>query len=68
MNEQIRNFKESIIETINNSQLPAEVVRLVISEINAIVSAESDRIILQEKINAMQKAEEEKAEEEKENE
>lgn len=60
MNEQIRNFKESIIETINNSQLPAEVVRLVISEINAIVSAESDRIILQEKMNAMQKAEEEK--------
>lgn len=58
MNEQIRNFKESIIETINNSQLPAEVVRLVISEINAIVSAESDRIILQEKMNAMQKAEE----------
>lgn len=60
MNEQIRNFKESIIETINNSQLPAEVVRLVISEINTIVSAESDRIILQEKMNAMQKAEEEK--------
>ena len=60
MNEQIRNFKESIIETINNSQLPAEVVRLVISEINVIVSAESDKIILQEKINAMQKAEEEK--------
>ena len=60
MNEQIRNFKESIIETINNSQLPAEVVRLVISEINVIVSAESDKIILQEKMNAMQKAEEEK--------
>lgn len=60
MNEQIRNFKESIIETINNSQLPAEVVRLVISEINVMVSAESDKIILQEKMNAMQKAEEEK--------
>lgn len=60
MNEQIRKFKESIIETINNSQLPAEVVRLVISEINVMVSAESDRIILQEKMNAMKKAEEEK--------
>lgn len=60
MNEQIRNFKESIIEIINNSQLPAEVVRLVISEINVMVSAESDRIILQEKMNIMQKAEEEK--------
>lgn len=60
MNEQIRKFKESVIETINNSQLPAEVVRLVISEINVMVSAESDRIILQEKMNAMQKAEEEK--------
>lgn len=49
-NEQIRNFRDTIIETINNSQLPAEIVRLVISEVANIVSAESDRIIMQEKI------------------
>lgn len=49
-NEQIRNFRDTIIETINNSQLPAEVVRLVINEVANIVSAESDRIIMQEKI------------------
>lgn len=49
-NEQIRNFRDTIIETINNSQLPAEVVRLVINEVATMVSAESDRIIMQEKI------------------
>ena len=60
-NEQIRNFRDTIIETINNSQLPAEIVRLVISEVANIVSAESDRIIMQEKIaeaNKEQKEEE----------
>ena len=53
MNEKIRNFRDNIISEINQSKLPVEVVRLVISEILTMVSAESDKVILQEKLNAI---------------
>jgi hypothetical protein len=49
MDKQIRDFRDKIVKEINSSGLPLEVVRLVFLEISGSISAECDRIILEER-------------------
>ena len=49
MNDQIRNFRDSILELINQSGLPIEVVRLVFLEVHNALNAECERIISEER-------------------
>lgn len=48
MNLNIREFKQAIVNFINQNKLPIEVKRMVLSEILKAVEMESDRIVIQE--------------------
>ena len=48
MNSIIRAFRDKIIENINNSGLPIEVVRLVLVEIVNSLNVECEKIIAEE--------------------
>lgn len=49
MNNQIRQFRDSIIAMVNASPLPIEIKRLVFYEIQLQISTESNRVIALEK-------------------
>ena len=49
MNNQIRQFRDSIIAMVNASPLPIEIKRLIFSEIQLQISTESNRVIALEK-------------------
>lgn len=51
MNLEIRSFRDSLIATCNNSDLPIEVKRLVFSEINSLLKQEADKEIINEHNN-----------------
>ena len=49
MNNQIRQFRDSIIAMVNASPIPIEIKRLIFSEIQLQISTESNRVIALEK-------------------
>ena len=55
INTEIRNFRDSIIETINACPLPIEVKRLVFAEVFTQINLEADRTIFAEQTKEKEK-------------
>lgn len=60
VNEEIRQFRDSIIIMTNACPLPIEIKRLVFAEIQTQISAEAEKVILLEKQEQNNNIQEEK--------
>ena len=49
MNEQIRQLEDSIIDMLNESEVPIEAKRLIIKDIYRMVEIKANQIILEER-------------------
>ena len=49
MNEQIRQLEDSIIDMLNESEVPIEVKRLIIKDVYRMVEIKANQIILEER-------------------